>query len=151
VARSTANIMKVYFNNRFWEELIAYFPWYDTGHIDNDESNNSFIVACVFVTAVTFLPCRCLATIGGYTDTHRQPCDLISLFLFFQNKESGPKVRRNPFFIFIHSSKYINIFLSLHMKCARKCSYMLQCVADQKGLRTTALRYREVLGNAMWI
>jgi hypothetical protein len=69
-------------NKKFWEELIAYFPWYDTGHIKNEESNNSSIVACVFVTAVTLLqsrclamireilPSLCLATIGGYTDTH---------------------------------------------------------------------------------
>jgi hypothetical protein len=53
-------------NKKFWEELIAYFPSYDTGHIENDASNNSFIVASVFVTAVTFLPSRCLATIGGF-------------------------------------------------------------------------------------
>jgi hypothetical protein len=106
------------------------------GHIENDSSNNSCIVACVFVTAVTFLPSRCLATIGGfllsrclgtmrflssrcqatireflpsrclttirgtfteplpsndregYTHAHRQQRDLISLLLFFQNKES---------------------------------------------------------------
>jgi hypothetical protein len=69
-------------NKKFWEELIAYFPWYDTGHIKNDASNNSSIVACVFVTAVKFLPSRCLAkigrflpsrclaTIGGYTYRH---------------------------------------------------------------------------------
>jgi hypothetical protein len=37
-------------NKTFWEELIAYFPWYDTGHIENDASNNSSIVACIFVT-----------------------------------------------------------------------------------------------------
>jgi hypothetical protein len=54
-------------NKEFWEELIAYFPWYDTGHIENDSSNNSVIVACVFVTAVTFLPSRYLATIGGFS------------------------------------------------------------------------------------
>jgi hypothetical protein len=52
-------------NMKFWEELIAYFPWYDTGHIENDASNNCSIVACVFVTAETFLPSRCLAAIGG--------------------------------------------------------------------------------------
>jgi hypothetical protein len=92
-------------NMMFWEELIAYFSWYDTGHIENDASNNSSIVACVFITAVTFLPSRCLATIRGllpslclatirgYTDTHthRQQRDLISLLLFFQNKESRLK------------------------------------------------------------
>jgi hypothetical protein len=27
-------------NKKFWEELIASFPWYDTGHIENDASNN---------------------------------------------------------------------------------------------------------------
>jgi hypothetical protein len=64
------------------------------------------IVARVYVTAVTFLPSHCLATIGGflpsrcvatirgfflscclvttggYTDTHRQQRDLISLLVF---------------------------------------------------------------------
>jgi hypothetical protein len=52
-------------NKKFWEELFAYIPWYDTGHIENDAFNNS-IVACVFITAVTFLPSRCLATIRGF-------------------------------------------------------------------------------------
>jgi hypothetical protein len=47
---------------KFWEELISYFPWYDTGHIENDASSNSSNFACVFVNAVTFLPSRCLAT-----------------------------------------------------------------------------------------
>jgi hypothetical protein len=37
---------------KFWEELITYFPWYDTDLIENDVSNNSSVVACVFVTAV---------------------------------------------------------------------------------------------------
>jgi hypothetical protein len=44
---------------------IACFPWYDKGHIEN-ATNNSSIVACVFVTVVTFLPSRCLATIRGF-------------------------------------------------------------------------------------
>jgi hypothetical protein len=58
-------------NNKFWEELIAYFPWYDRGHIENDAPNNYSVVPCVFVTAVTFLPSRCLATIGGiHRHTH---------------------------------------------------------------------------------
>jgi hypothetical protein len=35
-------------NKKFWEELIAYFPWYDTGHIENESSNKSSIVACVY-------------------------------------------------------------------------------------------------------
>jgi hypothetical protein len=36
------------------------------GNIENDSSNNYSIVACVFVTTVTFLPSHCLATIGGF-------------------------------------------------------------------------------------
>jgi hypothetical protein len=32
-----------YKNKKFWEELIAYFPWYDKGHIENDASSNSYI------------------------------------------------------------------------------------------------------------
>jgi hypothetical protein len=79
------------------------------GHAENDASNNSSIVACVFVTAVTFipscclatiggfLPSRCLATIGGFLQeplpnddrrlhmhTHRQQRDLISLLHFLK-------------------------------------------------------------------
>jgi hypothetical protein len=53
-------------NKKLWEELIACFPWYDTGHVENDASNSSYIVACIFVTAVTFLLSRCLATIGEF-------------------------------------------------------------------------------------
>jgi hypothetical protein len=108
-------------NKKFWKELLTYFPRYDADHIENDASNNCSIVGCEFVTAVTFLPSRCLsnaggflpsrclptirgflpsrclATIGGYTDTqtqahaHRQQRDLRSLFYFFQNKESRLK------------------------------------------------------------
>jgi hypothetical protein len=105
-------------NKKFRKELIAYFPWYDTGHIENDASSNSSVVACVFVTAVTFLPGRCLATIGvffteplpmndkgifteplpsndkGYqqTRTHTHTATWFHKpTLFFQNKESGLK------------------------------------------------------------
>jgi hypothetical protein len=38
--------------------------------IENDMSNNSSIVACVFVVVVTILPSSCLATISGYTYRH---------------------------------------------------------------------------------
>jgi hypothetical protein len=50
---------------KFWEELIAYFPSYDTGRIEN-VSNNSSVVACVFVAAVTFLPSRYLTMTSGF-------------------------------------------------------------------------------------
>jgi hypothetical protein len=62
----TSTVSDNIYNKRFWEELIAYFPWYDTGHTENDASNNSSIVACVLITEVTFLPSRCLAPIGGF-------------------------------------------------------------------------------------
>jgi hypothetical protein len=39
--------------------------------IENDMSNNSSIVFCVFVAAVTFLQSCCLATIGEYIYRHR--------------------------------------------------------------------------------
>jgi hypothetical protein len=60
------SLLSLFWNKKFWEELIPYFLWYDTGHIENDASNNSSIVACVFVTAVKFLLSRYLATIGGF-------------------------------------------------------------------------------------
>jgi hypothetical protein len=55
-------------NKKFWEELMIYFPWYDTDRTENDASNNSFIVAYVFVATVMFLPSRCLVTIATQTD-----------------------------------------------------------------------------------
>jgi hypothetical protein len=36
----------------------------------NDVSNSFYVVACVLMPAVTFLPSRCLATIEGYTYRH---------------------------------------------------------------------------------
>jgi hypothetical protein len=45
-------------------------------------------------------------------------------------------------FISIQSLKYINIFLILYTKCARNFLYVLQCIATQKCLRTTALTER---------
>jgi hypothetical protein len=39
-------------------------------HIENDASSNSSIVVSVFVAAITVLPRRCLATMGGYTHRH---------------------------------------------------------------------------------
>jgi hypothetical protein len=99
---------------------MTYFPSYDTGHIENYASNNYSILASVFVTAVMFLPSRCVAKIGEFlpsrclaairgllqsrylatigdtqtharAHTHRHQRDHISLLLFFQNKESRLK------------------------------------------------------------
>jgi hypothetical protein len=43
----------------------------------NDASNNSSVVACVFVSAVASLPSRCLATIGNtHTDIETEEMDL---------------------------------------------------------------------------
>jgi hypothetical protein len=39
-------------------------------HIENNVSNSSCIVACVFVATVMFIPSHCLATIGVYTYRH---------------------------------------------------------------------------------
>jgi hypothetical protein len=56
----------LYFKNKkFWEELIACFPWRDSNRIENDASKNSSIVACVFVAAVKFLLSRCPQMLGG--------------------------------------------------------------------------------------
>jgi hypothetical protein len=58
--------LRALWNKKFWGELIADFPWYDTGHDENYASNYPSIATCIFVTAVTFLPSRCLTTIGGF-------------------------------------------------------------------------------------
>jgi hypothetical protein len=53
-------------NKKFYEELFAYFPLKRHGpHIKNAYKISSG-VACVFVVAITFLPSRCLATLGEY-------------------------------------------------------------------------------------
>jgi hypothetical protein len=60
-------VMVVYINiQNFWQKRIACFPWYVTDCLKNDASNNSYISACVFVDAVTFLSSRCLAMIGRF-------------------------------------------------------------------------------------
>jgi hypothetical protein len=59
-------------NKNFWEELIAYFPYYDTGHIENEESKIFSILACVIVNAVTFLTTRYLATAGAFLPSRCQ-------------------------------------------------------------------------------
>jgi hypothetical protein len=63
---------------KFWEELAACFPWYDMDGIENDSSNNSSTVVCVFIAVVMFSPSRCLATIGRYTYTQPDGRDLRS-------------------------------------------------------------------------
>jgi hypothetical protein len=49
---------------------MAYFTLINTDRIENEASNNYYILACVFVGAVTFSPSRSLATIQGYTYRH---------------------------------------------------------------------------------
>jgi hypothetical protein len=39
-------------------------------HLENDASNNSSIVSCVFIAAIMILLSHCLATIEGYTYRH---------------------------------------------------------------------------------
>jgi hypothetical protein len=43
--KSQSHVLVIYENKKFWEELIAYFLWYDMGHIENDASNNYSVVA----------------------------------------------------------------------------------------------------------
>jgi hypothetical protein len=58
-------------------------------HIENDVSSSSSVVACVFVTAVTFLPSRCLATLEGYTDTHADSNVISKAYFFFKIRKEG--------------------------------------------------------------
>jgi hypothetical protein len=86
-------------DKKFWKELIADIPCYDTGHIENYVSNNSSIVACIRYrgnVSTEPLPTndKGISTNpwpsnngggGGEKQTHGQR-DLISLLIFFQNK-----------------------------------------------------------------
>jgi hypothetical protein len=53
-------------NKKFCERLIVYFPSYGTDRTEDDVSSNSYIVTCVFVAMVTFLPSRCLEQMGEF-------------------------------------------------------------------------------------
>jgi hypothetical protein len=77
-------------NKEFWEELIAYFPLYDAGHIENNAFNNSSIVLCICYRGnVSTEPLPSNGRADTQTHTHTQQRDLISLIYFFQNKEVG--------------------------------------------------------------
>jgi hypothetical protein len=66
------SLLYIFWCRIFSEKLIFYFRWYDMGRTENNASNNSFIVSCVFLATVTILPSRCLAAIRGYTYRHRK-------------------------------------------------------------------------------
>jgi hypothetical protein len=106
--KKEGNIPNMNINKKFREELIACFPWYDTGHIENDASNNSSIVACVFVTAVTFLSSRCLATIRGYTHTQAATWSHKPT-LFFQNNGSRLKIKNGWTLNTDHGAIYVSV------------------------------------------
>jgi hypothetical protein len=90
---STAYVMRNPMKNKnFWLESIAYFPWYNTSHIENDASNNSSIVACIrYRGNVSTEPLPSNDRGDTQTRTHRQQRDLIKPTQFFQNKGSGLK------------------------------------------------------------
>jgi hypothetical protein len=53
-------------NKKFCEEIIAHFPWYDTG-LHRKRRVQQLYFSCIFIAAVAFLPSRCLAAIGEWT------------------------------------------------------------------------------------
>jgi hypothetical protein len=73
------NKLEKIYNKNFWEELIAYFYWNNADRIENDESNGSFILTCIFVAAVKFVLSRCLVRMREtHTDTQIDGRDLRS-------------------------------------------------------------------------
>jgi hypothetical protein len=95
----TAHIMKLKTSRRggrkrgchmnFWKKIKVeqdvlggtnrLLSWYDTDRIENEASNNSSIIARVFVAAGTGLPSRCLATIGKRVHRHGAQAALNSM------------------------------------------------------------------------
>jgi hypothetical protein len=61
---------------KFWEELIAYFP------LIQHESHRKQRLEQFFIATGTSLPSCYLATIGGYTDRHTRPTVLLLLRVF---------------------------------------------------------------------
>jgi hypothetical protein len=62
---------EITWRNKSGKNYWPTFLWYDTDHTENDASDNSSIVACVFIATGTCLPSRCLVTMKGYTYRHR--------------------------------------------------------------------------------
>jgi hypothetical protein len=59
-------------NKKFWEELIAYFPWYDmdVDGTENDAPNDSSIVACIRCNSNVFTE-RTHRLMGGISEVRR--------------------------------------------------------------------------------
>jgi hypothetical protein len=92
--------------------------------IKNTAFNSFSMAACVCAAAGTCLRSRCLATIGGVKQAHRQQGNLISLLLFFQNKDSRlknakPIINLMPKIVTIQTA--IVHFLSAHTVHIHSC------------------------------
>jgi hypothetical protein len=69
----------------FWKNESPSFLWHDSDSIENDASNNSSTVGCVFVAAVMFAQSRCPATIGAiHTDTKTLGSDEVRRWDWFR-------------------------------------------------------------------
>jgi hypothetical protein len=64
----------------------------------------------------------------------RARCAVNIMKVYFKNENKPICIE-----IFIHRFIYINIFLILYTKWAKKLLYVLQCTANQKSLRTTGI------------
>jgi hypothetical protein len=69
---------------------------------------------------------------GGSKEVARCAANIMKVY--FKNEKEPICIE-----IFIYGLKYINIFLILYTKCARKCLYVLQCTVNQRSLRTTTV------------
>jgi hypothetical protein len=86
--RSGVASNSITFHNKFWEELIACFPFI-MRRIEKDASNNS-IFALVFIAAVIFLPRCCLVAIMRYTYRHKDCGEGFMKYAFGMG--SGPMI-----------------------------------------------------------
>jgi hypothetical protein len=59
-------------NKKLWEEIIAYFLWYDTDRIENNRSSYSSVVGCLFAARMCiFSSCLTNNDRGTHVQTHR--------------------------------------------------------------------------------
>jgi hypothetical protein len=66
-ARSEVCVWIQKVNQKFWVQRVAYIHLVQRDSVENYAPNNSWVVARVFVAALTFLPRSCLTTRGWYT------------------------------------------------------------------------------------
>jgi hypothetical protein len=84
------------YSKKLWEELIAYFPWYNMDCIEKRCIQLFFYCCTCIHCTVIFLPCCCLATVVGYKYRHT---DWWERFMKYANEMGSGAIINIPSFV----------------------------------------------------